>query len=219
MASRCLNLRLSPFKPLKQLTIKRTVAWPHSIRRGAGSLTSKRPLHNHKQFFAAVSLNDSCQNFKNTFRTVRGVSAAEYEANLKKIYTFSTAESFWWLLLCNSCIIDTIAYIIPSLCRSVYHNIPSVAEIQMRYSYHLMREERRPLWEEPYNRDGGTWKIKTCKHDTVFWNIYNHAYTFIISVLYFAGECVERIASCCHRGAVLWLCWTWRWYLWSISLC
>jgi len=27
--------------------------------------------------------------------------------------------------------------------------------------------------------------------------------TFIISVLYFAGECVERIASCCHRGAVL----------------
>ena len=79
------------------------------------------------------------------FRTVRGVSAAEYEASLKKIYTFSTAEGFW----------------------SVYHNIPSVAEIQMRYSYHLMREERRPLWEEPYNRNGGTWKIKCSKQDTV----------------------------------------------------
>lgn len=78
-------------------------------------------------------------------RTVRGVSAAEYEANLKKIYTFSKAETFW----------------------SVYHNIPSVAEIQMRYSYHLMREERRPLWEEPYNRNGGTWKIKCFKPDTV----------------------------------------------------
>ena len=79
------------------------------------------------------------------FRTSRGVSAAEYEASLKKIYTVSTAESFW----------------------SVYHNIPSVAELQMRYSYHLMREERRPLWEEPYNRAGGTWKIKCHKSDTV----------------------------------------------------
>ena len=78
-------------------------------------------------------------------RTVRGVTAAEYEANLKKIYTFSTAEGFW----------------------SVYHNIPSVAEIQMRYSYHMMRDQRRPLWEEPYNRNGGTWKIKCFKPDTV----------------------------------------------------
>ncbi len=106
-------------------------------------------------------------------RTVRGVSAAEYEANLKKIYTFSKAETFW----------------------SVYHNIPSVAEIQMRYSYHLMREERRPLWEEPYNRNGGTWKIKCFKPDTV----NPHCLTMLIfrteQKLYkatFSKNCINR---------------------------
>ncbi|XP_046636153.1 eukaryotic translation initiation factor 4E type 3-like [Daphnia pulicaria] len=97
----------------------------------------------HDQECSGTPLNTSWSWFLD--KTVRGVSAAEYEANLKKIYTFSKAETFW----------------------SVYHNIPSVAEIQMRYSYHLMREERRPLWEEPYNRNGGTWKIKCFKPDTV----------------------------------------------------
>jgi len=96
----------------------------------------------HHQENSGVPLNTTWTFWLD--KTVRGVSAAEYEASLKKIYTVSTAESFW----------------------SVYHNIPSVAELQMRYSYHLMREERRPLWEEPYNRAGGTWKIKCHKSDT-----------------------------------------------------
>lgn len=38
---------------------------------------------------------------------------------------------------------------------------------QVRYSYHLMRDERYPLWEEPVNQHGGTWRLKCHKYDTV----------------------------------------------------
>ena len=133
-------------------------------------------------------------------RTVRGVSAAEYEASLKKIYTVSTAESFW----------------------SVYHNIPSVAEIQMRYSYHLMREERRPLWEEPYNRDGGTWKIKCFKSDTVRKTLqcnYNIDYWLQITLFSFSAKPLEGTAPGSHWGAVQWSCWGRRWHMWCVCLC
>ena len=36
-----------------------------------------------------------------------------------------------------------------------------------------MRDDRKPLWEEPYNRRGGTWRIKCQKRDTVS-KIYVH---------------------------------------------
>ncbi|KAB7504979.1 Eukaryotic translation initiation factor 4E type 3 [Armadillidium nasatum] len=65
-------------------------------------------------------------------KTVRGSTAAEYLANLKKVYRVSTIESFW----------------------GVYHNIPRVDEISPRYSYHLMRGDRRPMWEDEINQPG-----------------------------------------------------------------
>uniref|UniRef100_A0A0P5I8M8 Putative Eukaryotic translation initiation factor 4E type n=1 Tax=Daphnia magna TaxID=35525 RepID=A0A0P5I8M8_9CRUS len=134
----------------------------------------------HDQECSGTPLNTPWSWFLD--KTVRGVSAAEYEANLKKIYTFSKAETFW----------------------SVYHNIPSVAEIQMRYSYHLMREERRPLWEEPYNRNGGTWKIKCFKPDTVNTITATCSQTKPknTSCFMLAGDSVERTPTSCYWGTV-----------------
>ncbi|KAL0277817.1 UNVERIFIED_CONTAM: hypothetical protein PYX00_004969 [Menopon gallinae] len=77
-------------------------------------------------------------------KTVRGCSASEYESGLQKIYTFSTIQGFW----------------------AVYNNVPDVKDIQTRCSYHLMRDERRPVWEESYNKSGGAWRFRCSKQDT-----------------------------------------------------
>ncbi|XP_014204990.1 eukaryotic translation initiation factor 4E type 3 [Copidosoma floridanum] len=77
-------------------------------------------------------------------KAISGTTTEEYKANLKKIYTVSTVQSFW----------------------AVFNHIPDASQMQIRFSYHLMREERYPLWEEPYNQNGGTWRFKCNKDDT-----------------------------------------------------
>ncbi|XP_039250739.2 eukaryotic translation initiation factor 4E type 3-like [Styela clava] len=77
-------------------------------------------------------------------RSIPRTTASEYEATLRKVYTCSTVESFW----------------------AVYNNIPEPCSLLIRYSYHLMRNETKPMWEDPVNKNGGVWKLKCHKWAT-----------------------------------------------------
>lgn len=73
-----------------------------------------------------------------------GASLDDYTANLRTVYTVSTIEGFW----------------------QVFNNIPIPSKLPPRYSYHLMRGTRKPIWEDPLVENGGCWKLKVVKRDT-----------------------------------------------------
>lgn len=82
-------------------------------------------------------------------KAMHNASLNEYKANIKKVYTVSTAQGFW----------------------SVFNHIPNVSELRLRCYYHLMRDEREPVWEDPVLANGGVWRIKCPKYHTVSENL------------------------------------------------
>ena len=55
----------------------------------------------------------------------------------------------------------------------VFNNIPSPSLVACRYSYHLMRGVRRPIWEDDDNVNGGYWKLKVPKLHTVSCSLFD----------------------------------------------
>ena len=49
----------------------------------------------------------------------------------------------------------------------MFNNIPEASKLGFRTSYHMMRGERRPVWEDAENICGGYWKMRCPKNYTV----------------------------------------------------
>jgi len=101
-------------------------------------VSRKKNIYSHE----AVPLNTPWTFWVD--RSERGVNVEQFEANLKRIYTVYTVQRFW----------------------AVYYNIPEPLSLHNRSSLHMMRDERKPVWEEAYNCKGGTFRLRCPKKDT-----------------------------------------------------
>jgi len=73
-----------------------------------------------------------------------GLTVEEYAASLHQLGSFDTIQSFWrW-----------------------YNNLPLTNKLRPRDSYHLMKNNIRPRWEDPANVGGGSFSIRVPKSDT-----------------------------------------------------
>lgn len=71
-------------------------------------------------------------------------SKEDYEAGLQIIFCVGTVQEFW----------------------SVFNNIPAPSRLSNRVSYHLMRQNRKPLWEDRENENGGIYTYRCPKDKT-----------------------------------------------------
>jgi len=71
-------------------------------------------------------------------------SKEDYEAGLQVIFCVETVQEFW----------------------SVFNNIPTPSRLSNRVSYHLMRQNRKPLWEDKENENGGIYTYRCPKDKT-----------------------------------------------------
>ncbi|CAF1067881.1 unnamed protein product [Rotaria sordida] len=71
-------------------------------------------------------------------------SKEDYEAGLEIISTVETVQEFW----------------------SVFNNIPAPNRLANRVSYHLMRQNRKPLWEDRENENGGIYTYRCSRTKT-----------------------------------------------------
>lgn len=174
-------------------------------------------LHNRHRF--TVSPLSHCI----ICRAVRGVSAAEYEANLKKIYTFSTAESFWseWQLMKHQYCLFLVLFLFLGLCTTTYHQClrskwGTVITWWGKRDVHSGKNHIIEMEALGKLRLGSRTLYDLLKY------FICHLTTWCNSVHIthgMKGYSVEGATASCHWWTVLWFCWTRRWHLWSVCLC
>ena len=69
----------------------------------------------------------------------------QFKNSLTQIHCIETVEGFW----------------------RVYKHIPEIDALAAGVTYHLMRDGREPMWEDVANRNGGTWRFRILKKDSV----------------------------------------------------
>jgi len=73
-----------------------------------------------------------------------GLTVEEYTASLKNFGSFNSIQNYWrW-----------------------FNNLPPTTQLPPRTSYHLMKENVRPLWEDEENVNGGTFTFKVSKAES-----------------------------------------------------
>jgi len=92
--------------------------------------------------YTGLTLNSPWTLWINRF--VPNLSKEQFESNLRKIYTMSTVKTFW----------------------NVFNHMPLPNLIKPQYSYHLMRDNIRPVWEDAPHVYGGMWKLRCPKRFT-----------------------------------------------------
>lgn len=73
----------------------------------------------------------------------------------------------------------------------------------------MMRDDRKPVWEEAYNCQGGTFRLRVQKKDTVI-HILRIPHIFVLfpvtNVVSFVEQSLEGIADGCNWGAAERIC-------------
>jgi translation initiation factor 4E len=81
-----------------------------------------------------------------------------WEENLKKVFTFSTVEEFWWYVCLSLIMIESNSSLLTFvLYYSLYNNILPPTKLAVGSNYHLFKEGIRPMWEDSMNAKGGKW--------------------------------------------------------------
>eukprot|EP00755_Sulcionema_specki_P028316 Sspe_Gene.89622::Locus_61354_Transcript_2_2_Confidence_0.667_Length_1503::g.89622::m.89622/K03259/EIF4E; translation initiation factor 4E len=112
-----------------------------STSRPLPPLSDPTPLSEEELKKAHPLASDWTLWFRNDAKAFKDGTATldsdNWNANLKLIYKMSDVETFW----------------------GVFNNVNAPTSLEKGSSYFLFRNDTKPVWEDPANKNGGEWKV------------------------------------------------------------